>query len=143
MPCLEKAGRQIRHADGDQRGDDDRSGQRECDGQTAGVFWPKPVSETEDQQHASGGKGDVVFEKLQPENVFGAGNNITQTGPTTECGRHREVSDQKQRTNYGEQSSLRSRRRINATAIRKISADDRVIDADQASERANSQYNWQ
>src|SRR4029077_17604921 len=32
---------------------------------------------------------------------------------------------------------------INAAAIRKISADDRVIDADQTSKRANSQYNWQ
>src|SRR6187200_1334816 len=137
MPWLKKVARQIWHAVGDQRGDDDHGGQRECDGQTAGVFWPKPVSETEDQQHASGGKGDVVFEKLQPVNVFGAGNNISQTGPTTERGCHREVSDQKQRTNYGEQSSLRSRRRINAAAIRKISADDRVVDSDQTSQHAD------
>ena len=85
----------------------------------------------------------MVFEKFQPENVFRACNNIGQPRPAAQRGRHREVSNEKQRTDHGEQSSLRSRGGINSSAIGKIPTDDRVVDSDQAGQDTDGENDGQ
>ncbi len=118
-------------------------GAASTDGETPGMFGPEPINKTQDEQHADGGEGDVVLENFQPHHVFRACNNICQTRPAAERGSDRKVRDEKQRTDNGEQSSLGSRRGIDATAIGKIPADNRIVNSDQTGESADRENDWQ
>ncbi len=134
---------QMRRAHGDQRHNHDHRWRSERDRQTARVFWSKPINEPEEEQHADRRERDVVLQEFEPENVFRAGNDIRQTRPAAQRCRHREISDEEQCTNHGEQPALRTGRGINAAAIRKVSANDGVIDSDQTGEHADGKDNRQ
>ena len=92
------------------------------------MFRAVPVDHPHRQQH-SDRRPDDVF--LQNGNV-----EITQTRPAAERSSYGEVGDQEQRADYREQSPLRTRCGINTAAIGKITADDSVINSNQAGENA-------
>src|SRR5260370_18179000 len=137
MARLEKMRGEVRRAYRDQCHSHNHSWRSQCDRQTARVLWSKPIDKPEEKQNADCGERNVILEKLQPEDVFCAGNDVGQTGPTTKrCG-HGKIRDEQQRTDNGKQSSLRARRGINAPAIGKIAADDSVVDSHKSREHAN------
>src|SRR5205823_14447132 len=71
--------------------------------------------------------------------MFPDGGDVGEGRPPTQSRSNREIREQQQRPDHCEQSALRPRCGINATAVGKMAADDRVIDADQTSKRTNSQ----
>src|SRR5260370_33334760 len=137
MARLEKMRGEVRRAYRDQCHSHNHSWRSQCDRQTARVLWSKPIDKPEEKQNADCGEPNVILEKLQPEDVFRAGNDIGQTGPSTQRRCHGKIRDEQQRTDNGKQSSLRARRGINAPAIGKIASDDSEIDSHNTREHAN------
>ena len=48
------------------------------------MLWSKPVDAAERDQDCDSAKGDVILKKFEPDNIFRAGDEITQAGPATE-----------------------------------------------------------
>ena len=84
MSRLQETRRQIRQAKCDQRDDDDHGGQGKRDRQGARMFRSKPIRESENEQHPDSGKGNVVLEKFEENNVFCPGDDISQTRPSAQ-----------------------------------------------------------
>ena len=72
MPRLKKVGGEMRRAERDQDNDYQRSRQRQCHSETAGMFWPEIVNQAHDQQHANRRERDVLASKFDPFNVLRA-----------------------------------------------------------------------
>src|SRR5260370_41015882 len=81
MAWLEEMRCEVRRAYRDQCHDHNHSWRRQCDRETARVPWSQPIDKPEESQNADRGERNVILEKLQPEDVFCAGNDIGQTGP--------------------------------------------------------------
>src|SRR5881227_486848 len=69
---LKEMRRQVRRANADQNDDYDQRWHREGDSETAGMFWAEIIDRAHDQEHRDGGERDVIAEKLDPGDVFGA-----------------------------------------------------------------------
>ena len=68
-----------------------------------------------------------------------ARSDIAQCRPATERSRDRKIRNQQQRPDHRQQPALLARGGVNTAAIREMTADNDVIDADQPGERTNGQ----
>src|SRR5438094_8480705 len=137
MARIEKMRGEVRRAYRDTCHNRNNSWRSQCDRQTARVLGSKPIDKPEEKQNTYSGERNVILEKLQPEDVFCAGNDIGQTGPPTQRCCHGKIRDEQQRTDNGKQSSLRTRRGITAPATGELRADDSVINSHKTRKHAD------
>src|SRR5262249_8274608 len=84
---------------------------------------------------------DVLTEKTGPKKSFRSRSDVTQTRPAAKRCRHRQIREEQECAHDCKKATLRTRSRIDATAIGKVSTNDDVVDSDQRSDRADRKNN--
>src|SRR5439155_23599285 len=106
--------------------DHDDCGHRQPDGNTAAMFGAKVVNCAEDQNNGHRGERSVL--SRNPE--------IRNASPATQgCG-HNEIRNQQERAHRSEKAALLSSGRIDTAAVRKMRADNNVVETNDCRERA-------
>ena len=139
VPRLEKMRGEMRRAHRDQNHHYQCGRQRQRHSETSGMLRPEIIDHTHQQKHGNRCERYVIAKKPDPSNMLRAGSDVAQCRPATERSRHRKIRNQQQRPDHRQQAALLARGGVNTAAIREMTADNDVIDADQPGERANGQ----
>ncbi len=120
---------EMRRAERDNENDDRHRRQRQPQRDAAAVFRPEEIDDADDEDERHG--GDLRIARRDAE--------ITDGGPSAERGGDHEICHQQERARRGEEATLLARRGVDATAIRKVRADDDVIVGHHRRQHADSE----
>ncbi len=127
MGGLEVRGIQITAAQANDRDDRQDRRDREVKRDTAAVFRAEEINDTDHDHEAHGGDSSVLRRDTK----------VTHRGPAAQRRGDEEIRDQKQGAGRGEEAALLPCRRINSAAVRKMGADDNVVESDDRGQRTD------